>query len=112
MGACNYEMKNTPNVLQREHQVSFDVCIAHFVVACSPGTRFGRFWMHIFEKDLAKTFPNGRPDYHSKQSTEYPILFRSCGHETPFSDQKGHQKSEIPCSAYKLFVFAPCSGQK
>jgi hypothetical protein len=26
------------------------------------------------------------------QSTESPILFRSCGHETPFSDQKGVSK--------------------
>jgi hypothetical protein len=26
------------------------------------------------------------------QSTESPILFRSCGHETPFSDQKGASK--------------------
>jgi hypothetical protein len=33
------------------------------------------------------------------RSTESPILFRSCGHETPSSDQKGHQKSGIPCSA-------------
>jgi hypothetical protein len=32
------------------------------------------------------------------QSTESPILFRSCGHETQFSDQMGHQKSGIPCS--------------
>ncbi len=28
-----------------------------------------------------------------------PDLFRSCGHETPFSDQKGASKSGIPCSA-------------
>jgi hypothetical protein len=28
----------------------------------------------------------------ARQSTEYPILFRSCGHETPFSDQKGASK--------------------
>jgi hypothetical protein len=26
------------------------------------------------------------------QSTESPILFRSCGRETPFSDQKGASK--------------------
>jgi hypothetical protein len=26
------------------------------------------------------------------QSTESPILFRSCGHETPFSDQKWASK--------------------
>jgi hypothetical protein len=28
----------------------------------------------------------------SNQSTESQILFRSCGHETPFTDQKGASK--------------------
>ena len=35
-GTCNYEMINKSNTLQRVHQVTFEVCIAHFVVACSP----------------------------------------------------------------------------
>ena len=35
-GTCNYETIDTSNTLQREHQVTFEICIAHFVVACSP----------------------------------------------------------------------------
>jgi hypothetical protein len=36
-GTCNYEMINTLNALQREYQITVEFCIAHFVVACSPG---------------------------------------------------------------------------
>jgi hypothetical protein len=48
---------------------------------------------------LAMIFCNTFARWTKDQSTESPILFRSCGHETPFSDQKGHHKSGIPCSA-------------
>jgi hypothetical protein len=41
-----------------------------------------------------------------KQSTESPILFRSCGHETPFLTKKGHKKSGIPCSGPKWGLVA------
>jgi hypothetical protein len=36
-GTCNYEMINASKSLQREYQVTFEVCITRFVVACSPG---------------------------------------------------------------------------
>jgi hypothetical protein len=38
------------------------------------------------------------------QCTESPILFRSYGHEIPFSDQKWHRKSGIPCSGLVIVV--------
>jgi hypothetical protein len=34
-GTCNYEMINTSKALQHAYQVTFEVCIACFVVACS-----------------------------------------------------------------------------
>ncbi len=37
---------------------------------------------------MFRKLANVSPD----KSTESPILFRSCGHETPFSDQKGASK--------------------
>ena len=35
-GTCNYEMTNTSNTLQRVNQTTFEICVTHFVVACSP----------------------------------------------------------------------------
>ncbi len=48
---------------------------------------------------------NARNDT-TMQSTESPILFRSCGHETPFSDQKGASKigDSVLCDDALLFV--------
>ncbi len=46
----------------------------------------------IFARWVYKNYKRTR--WHD-QNTESQILFRSCGHETPFSDQKGHQKSGI-----------------
>ncbi len=40
-----------------------------------------------------------------EQSTESPILFRSCEDETPFSDQKWASKSGIPCSGFDALFF-------
>ncbi len=36
-GACNYEMINTSDALQRQHPATFEIRIVHFVVSCSPG---------------------------------------------------------------------------
>ncbi len=39
-------------------------------------------------KSVESSFDLYSPPQSFDQSTESPILFRSCGHETPFSDQK------------------------
>jgi hypothetical protein len=39
------------------------------------------------------------------QSTESPILFRSCGHETPFSDQKWASKNRGFSALHRVVPF-------
>ncbi len=68
---------------------------------------------HIFARWFYKN-TNARNDT-TMQSTESPILFRSCGHETPFSDQKGASKIGDSVLCYDALLFSDgcvCIGVK
>ncbi len=62
----------------------------------------------LFCKIFARwVYLNTRTRWHDDAEHEIPDLFRSCGHETPFSDQKGASKigDSVLCDDALLFSF-------
>ncbi len=61
---------------------------------------------NVFTKD--HSIPENQHITCCDQSTESPILFRSCGHETPFYDQKGASKIGDSVLWFRLSFVSSC----